>query len=142
LVINIPNTNITISLWAKAVGSCPSGDDNHLFGSMTNDAHPDPYRRLYVRCRENNWAFRLSENAGVNTGIPVVLDQWYYVVLVMNGTDGVFYLDGTEIISNSYTPYTLVSNISIGNIDDQLRTSWVEGWNGTIDELLLGVGFV
>jgi len=126
-----PSTNpFSIVLWANKTNTCNTGDDDHLFGSSLGTNV-----RSYIRCRVDNWAYRVQGNVAVDSGQAVQLNTWTHIGLVMNGTHANFYINGSLYNSDAYTSYVLGSNFMVGGVAD--GGAGGEQWGGLIDEFAL-----
>lgn len=131
--INPSTASTTIAFWVyknEAAAGCNTGDDDHVFGV----SGPDANTRLYIRCRNAGWAFRLGGNAEVTSVSSAEMQTWTHIALVLNADDDTayFYINGEEEATGAVPNFTIGRDFWVGNFNDATTD---EGSNATFDDV-------
>jgi len=128
---------LTISAWVKFAGANLADLDTII--SKGNTLSNDLVFQWIEAGGSNSLRFRLDADGSqntVDTSNPLEADRWYHLVSVYNGTDIIWYINGTLDASESLTGTidTADSTLKIGSGGDASDYA-VRFFNGTIDEV-------
>ena len=129
-------TNISVSLWAKPVDGVSTGDGSGRFMFAASDGGAN---RFYLR-QDNATGPATNLKLGLSSWNPVEsnatsLNHWHHYVVVLNGVNGYFYVDGKLFDSTTGLTVSLPAiAIAIGN-GGQIAEQPTDYFKGPIDDV-------
>jgi autotransporter-associated beta strand protein len=131
-----PSGPFTAEAWLKP-GIALQGTGLSCALSCVNIASPRRGWLLYQSA--TGWNFRTFNENGTDTAVnitgggPPVVDQWYHVVLVWDGSVGKIYVDGQLAATSGTTTY--VAPLTGGDFQLGSRSDNGFAWTGSLDEV-------
>ena len=119
------NNTFTISMWFKWKSIQNLGSQYILV--WRNDEQPS------IKIANSTKLLQLQGTSSITTSLVPVINNWYHIVMVYNGTHATAYLNGTQLsnpIAMNFNPY---NNLTRLGVDDAPSG---RNFNGTIDEVM------
>lgn len=126
------NQSMSISYWINPTSDCTAAD-RHSFGVSVGVG-----QRMYIRCRLDNWAYRLGNNAAVDSGVAATIGGWNHIVLVLDASTDTshFYINGEEETTAAIPSFTIGGDFWVGNFNTG-GAAGAEGAAAIIDEVAI-----
>ena len=105
--IDLAITPISISVWLK-----PTSNNQIVlsFGEQqTND------RNLYLEVDNGIWIVNIDDFNLINSNTTAIPNQWYHIVLIMDGFQAFFIINGELTATYSYNSYITSGNLGLNN---------------------------
>ncbi len=123
--------SMSIALWVYKTAACTSSDA-HVFGA----SGPSSSTRMYIRCRNDYWQYRLGGESETVTGMAASINGWDHVVLTLDSDSdrATMYINGTQGADSLVPSFTIGRDFWFGNFND---ASPEEGASAIIDEVAI-----
>jgi len=139
--VEIPTVGMSVSegammVWGNLAEPFPANrrDSSYIFGHTTQPSYANRIQ-LYIEGNETILGLGLGNSHSLRTNIvELQTDTWYHIALTWDSGRYIFYLDGEEIASGSYTGLTALHDfMDIGN-DGNPDRQGTEAFAGLLDE--------
>ncbi|HAM71225.1 MAG TPA: hypothetical protein DCM86_06245 [Verrucomicrobiales bacterium] len=129
-----PSESFTVEAWLKPAVSFT---DSTLTCALSSGHFASPRAGWLIYQSAGGFNFRTYNQNGTATSLnitgggPLVAGSWYHVVAVFDGTQGIVYVNGTEVARGDSTGYIAPQD---GVFAVGMRADGSFGWSGTADE--------